>query len=78
VAAAVVWGLFCSPKARVPLPLPVVLVVQAVVLGAAAAALLALGRPGWAAVFVVLVVASGAVLFVHDQRTGARLSRPAG
>lgn len=66
LAAAVVWGLFCSPKAAVPLPLLPTLAVQALVLGAAAWALLSLGKPVLAGVFAVLVVASAAVLLAHE------------
>ncbi|MEU8530370.1 MULTISPECIES: YrdB family protein [Streptomyces] len=54
-AAAVVWGLFASPKATIVLPLAGVLAVKALVFGSAALALYALGRHSWAAVFAVVV-----------------------
>ncbi|HEY9369696.1 YrdB family protein [Streptomyces sp.] len=55
LTAAVLWGLFASPKAEIALPLAGVLAVKALVFGAAALALYALGRHGWAAVFAVVV-----------------------
>jgi hypothetical protein len=42
--AAVVWGLFVGPKAAVPLDMPLRLVPEALVFGAAVAALLATGH----------------------------------
>ncbi|MFD6418948.1 YrdB family protein [Streptomyces sp. NPDC060194] len=54
-AAIVLWGAFAAPRARVPLPLAGVLAVKAVVFGAAALALLAVGRPAWALGFAVVV-----------------------
>jgi hypothetical protein len=60
--AAVVWGLFVAPKAVRPVPLPWRLLVEAVVFGAATAALLAAGRTtlGW--VFLAVVVLSEVLL----------------
>ena len=66
-AAAVLWGLFAAPKARIPLPPTGVLAVKALVFGAAAAALLALERSGWAAAFAVVVVVNTA-LATLDRR----------
>jgi Protein of unknown function (DUF2568) len=54
--AAVVWGLFAAPKAFVRLPLAGVLVVKAVVFGAATAALYAVGHPILATTYAVVVV----------------------
>jgi hypothetical protein len=68
LAAAVVWGLFCAPKATIPLPLVPTLLLQALMFGSAAAALFALGRPGLATAFIVLVVASAVVLQVLESR----------
>ena len=56
LAAAVLWGLFAAPKAQIPVPLAGVLAVQALVYGAAVAALYALGRHGWAALFATVIV----------------------
>lgn len=54
-AAAVVWGLFAAPRARIRPPLVGVLLVKAVVLGGGVYAVHAVGYSG-AAVFFGLVV----------------------
>ncbi|MEX0173079.1 YrdB family protein [Streptomyces sp. LMG1-1-1.1] len=69
--AAVVWGLFAAPKARIPLPLPGVLVVKALVFGAAALALHALDRPSSALVFAVVALLNTALATV-DRRAAMR------
>lgn len=56
VLAAVVWGLFVSPKAAVPLAMPLRLLPEALVFGSAAAALLATGHPVLAVGFTVVAV----------------------
>lgn len=53
--------------AGIPIPLPGVLVVKAVVFGAASAALYAMGHVSWAAVAVVVAVANTA-LATLDRR----------
>ncbi|MFI1293227.1 YrdB family protein [Streptomyces sp. NPDC020792] len=60
-AAAVVWGLFAAPKARVALPVLGVLAVKALVFGTAVAALYAVGRDRWATVFAVVVAVNTVV-----------------
>lgn len=52
--AAVVWGMFVSPKARVPLREPWRFAVEVLVFGSAALALAAAGRPIWGIVLGVL------------------------
>jgi hypothetical protein len=56
LAAAVVWGTFCSPRAAVKLPPAAKQAVQLVVLLGAAAALSAAGRHVLAAIFAALVL----------------------
>jgi hypothetical protein len=58
LVAAVVWGLFAAPKARVRLPMIGVLVVKALVFGAATAALSALTRPPVVALFAAIAAAN--------------------
>ncbi|WP_426367618.1 DUF2568 domain-containing protein [Streptomyces sp. E-08] len=65
--AAVVWGLFAAPKARFRVPLAGVLLVKALVFGAAALALLGLGRPVWAVVFAAVALVNTALATV-DRR----------
>ena len=55
----VVWGWFVAPKRRYDLPHPARLMIEALVWVAAAAALVAVGHPVLAAVFLVVAVASG-------------------
>ncbi|KAA9155021.1 DUF2568 domain-containing protein [Amycolatopsis acidicola] len=64
VLAAVVWGLFAAPRASFSLPLAGVLLVKAIVFGAAVAALVATGHLVLAIVFAVLVVANTAYVTV--------------
>ncbi|MGW4164813.1 YrdB family protein [Streptomyces sp. NPDC004788] len=63
-AAAVLWGLFAAPKARVPAPLPGVLAVKALVFGAAVAALYGVGHPAWAVVFGIVALVNTGVATV--------------
>ncbi len=65
--AAIVWGTFVAPKAAVTLPAPAHLALQLVVFGVAAAALAVSGRPTWAWVFGLAVVANLALVRVLGQ-----------
>jgi hypothetical protein len=56
LVAAVVWGLFVSPKARFPLSHALWLAVQAVLFGAAVVGIIAVGNVVLGVVFGVLVV----------------------
>lgn len=68
LVAAVVWGVFVSPKARVPLGDPARVVVEAAFFGGATAALAATGRPLLAWAFGVAAAASLALTFAFGQR----------
>lgn len=65
--AAVLWGTFAAPKARVRLPLAGVLVVKFLVFAAATLALWALGRHTLSTVFGVVTLVNTAVATV-DRR----------
>jgi hypothetical protein len=65
--AAVVWGLFVSPRAAVPVPAPVHLALQVAVFGSAAAALVATDRPVLAGIFALLVVANALLMYAWEQ-----------
>ncbi|BAU81010.1 hypothetical protein SLA_0055 [Streptomyces laurentii] len=67
VAAAVVWGLFASPKATFTLPLAGVLAVKALVFGAAVATLWAVERPTWALVFGIIAVVNTGLAALDSQ-----------
>ncbi|BFV57682.1 hypothetical protein KCMC57_up27860 [Kitasatospora sp. CMC57] len=66
-AAAVLWGLFAAPKARIRVPLAGVLAVKALVFGAAAVALYGMDRPGWGLAFAGVAVAN-TVLATLDRQ----------
>jgi hypothetical protein len=65
--AAVVWGTFLSPQASVQLPRSLVLVLQALVFGSAAAALAATGHRTLALTFGAMVVTNAALMYVWGQ-----------
>ena len=65
VVAAVLWGLFVSPKSRYPLSLPWWLALQAALFGVAAIGLIAVGETFGALVAVNLAL----VLFWHQRET---------
>ncbi|MGY1825920.1 MULTISPECIES: DUF2568 domain-containing protein [unclassified Blastococcus] len=67
VVAAVVWGLFASPRAAVALPSAARLAVQALVLGAAVAALVQAGRPQLASAFGLAAAVNAALLVWWQQ-----------
>jgi hypothetical protein len=67
LVAAVVWGAFVSPQAPVHLPGPLSLLLQALVFGSAAAALVSTGHRTLAVVFLVIVVINAALMYVWDQ-----------
>lgn len=68
LAAAVLWGLFAAPKARYAVPLAAQLGVKAVVFGAAALALLALGQRPLSLWFAVVVVVNTALATYYRTR----------
>lgn len=71
---AVVWGIFLSPKAAVPLSPRVTLLVKLAVFGAAALALGSTGRPLTAGVFAVIAALNTFFLtpcFCNVSRTGS-------
>ncbi|MEU0405363.1 YrdB family protein [Streptomyces sp. NPDC006197] len=65
--AAVIWGLFAAPRARIPVPLPGVLLVKALVFGAAAVALQALDRSAWVLSFAVVALVNTALAAADRQ-----------
>jgi Protein of unknown function (DUF2568) len=73
--AAIAWGLFAAPRARFAVPLAGVLVVKALVFGAAAAALAATGHRALAVAFAVVVVANTTVATVVRNRASQLSAR---
>ncbi|WP_202638245.1 YrdB family protein [Bailinhaonella thermotolerans] len=68
LAAAVLWGLFAAPRARVKAPLPGVLVVKALVFGSAAAALYGLGHGLLGLAFAVVAAVNTAIVTVERRK----------
>jgi hypothetical protein len=67
LAAALLWGTFVSPKAAIPLPGEWRLVPEALVFGAATAALYFAGKKGLAGSFLVLVVLNRILMLVLPE-----------
>ncbi len=67
LVAAVVWGVFVAPRAPVALPGVVVLLLQVVVFGSAAAGLVATGHRTLALAFAVVVVINAVLMYVWGQ-----------
>jgi Protein of unknown function (DUF2568) len=67
LVAAVAWGVYVSPRAPVELPGLVALLLQVVVFGSAAAALVAAGHRTLAVVFGVIVVINAVLMYVWGQ-----------
>ncbi len=65
--AAVVWGAFASPRAPVPLPVPLGPILQALVFGSAVAGLVATGRRTLAIVFLVIAVINAILMYALEQ-----------
>jgi hypothetical protein len=67
VALAVVWGLFAAPKAPLKGGLGFQLAVEALVFGAATAALFLAGRPVWGVAYAALVVLNRVLVIAWRQ-----------
>jgi hypothetical protein len=61
---AVVWGLFIAPKALIPAPTGLRVLLELVVFGSAVLALVRAGQPVIAGVFALLVIVNEILLFV--------------
>jgi uncharacterized protein DUF2568 len=68
VVAAVVWGMFVSPKARYPLGLAAWMGVQVLLFGCAVVGLIVAGRTVLGIVFGVVVAANLSLVLVWHQR----------
>jgi hypothetical protein len=67
LVAAVVWAIFVSPQAPVQLPGIVVLLLQVLVFGGAAAGLVATGHRTLALVFGAVVIINVVLMYVWGQ-----------
>jgi hypothetical protein len=71
VVAIVIWGAFVAPKAKRTVSLPVRLVIEVLVFGAATAALVAVGLTATGALLAVLALASSVLNAVQERRERA-------
>jgi len=62
--AAIVWGTFIAPRAAVPVPVWLWLLLQAVVFGSATAGLIVTGQQTLAWVFVLVVLINSLLLYI--------------
>jgi Protein of unknown function (DUF2568) len=67
LAAVIVWGLFCAPRARRRLPAPARIPLELAVFGLAAAGLAAAGAVTLAVIFGAVVVLNSVLLSVFHQ-----------
>jgi len=74
LVAAVVWGLFVSPKARFPLSRPLWVGVQVVLFGAAVVGLVASGQGVLGSIFGVAVAVNLALVLIWSE-TGSVATR---
>jgi peptidoglycan/LPS O-acetylase OafA/YrhL len=72
-AAALVWGIAVSPKARLQVPLRLRVVIELVLFGLAVAALVSAGQPGLAWAGAACVVVSELVLYMASPGQGERV-----
>lgn len=67
LVVAVIWAVFGSPKAAVPLSGPAHLLLEIVVFGAGVVALVYAGRPTLAAVLAAVIIVNRALLYLWRQ-----------
>jgi hypothetical protein len=72
--AAVIWGLFAAPRARIRLPMAAILAVKAIVFGGAAVAVYAIGQHGLAIAFAVIALVNTTLAAIDRA---ARMRAPA-
>jgi len=71
LAAAVVWGLFAAPRARIRLPMAGVLAVKVLAFGAAAAAIYAVGQH-WLGICFAVVALLNTSIAAADRNAAMR------
>jgi Protein of unknown function (DUF2568) len=74
--AAVVWGAWVAPKARWPVPMPVRVVIELVLFGAAAGALAVAGQPVLAVVLGVAALVTSLLNASQERQASDRPPDP--
>jgi hypothetical protein len=75
VAAAVIWGTFVAPRAKVPAPAPVRVAIELALYAAAAAGLAAAGQPLAGVVLGIAGLATSLLNEVQERRAGPDVRR---
>jgi hypothetical protein len=75
VAAAVVWGTFVAPRAKLPVPAPVRVGIELVLYAAAAAGLAAAGQPVAAVVLGLAGLVTSLLNEVQERQAGPDVRR---
>jgi uncharacterized protein DUF2568 len=75
VVAAVIWGTFVAPRARVPVPAPVRVGIELALYAAAAAGLAAAGQPVAAVVLGVAGLVTSLLNEVQERQAGPDVRR---
>jgi len=65
--AALIWGMFLSPRAAIPVHGIWHLLLEIAVFGAAAAALYAAGHPALSLAFILIAVANRVLMYIWQQ-----------
>jgi hypothetical protein len=75
VVAAIVWGTFVAPRARLPVPAPVRVAIELVLYALAAAGLAAAGQPAAAVVLGIGGLVTSILNQVQERRAGPDVRR---
>ena len=75
VVAAVIWGTFVAPRAKMPVPAPVRVAIELALYGAAAAGLAAAGQPLAAVVLGVAGLATSLLNQAQERQAGPDVRR---
>lgn len=65
--AAIIWGLFLSPKASIPIAQPFPFILELVVFAIAIIALYSAGKPSLAAIFALIYIVNRTLIYVWHQ-----------
>ncbi len=75
VVAAIVWGTFVAPRARVPVPAPVRVAIELLLYAAAATGLAAAGQPVAAVVLAIGGLVTSVLNDVQERQAGPDVRR---
>lgn len=64
IAAAALWGLFCAPKATIPIPDPAAIAIKLVLLAAATIALISISKPLWGIALATVALTTALLAYI--------------